>query len=71
MNTFARGSEACVAFYRTLLDELERRAEAGVGPTAVEQYRLVFEGVPNYPFFKRFWGLFREHNARGVAQSAD
>ena len=67
--TFARGSEACVAFYRILLDELERRAEAGVGPTAEERYRLVFEGVPNYPFFRRFWNLFREHNARGVAST--
>lgn len=67
--TFARGSQKCVDFYRFLLDELKRRAEAGVGPTPEEKYRLVFEGVPNYPFFKKFWGLFSQHNARAVAST--
>ncbi len=65
--TIARGTQECVDFYRFLLDELNARAEHGVGPTKKEEYRLVYEGVPNYPFFKNFWGLFREHNARGVA----
>ena len=67
--TFARGSQQCVDFYRFLLDELQRRAEKGVGPTPEESYRLVFEGVPNYPFFKKFWGLFSQHNARCVAST--
>ncbi len=67
--TFARGSQECVDFYRFLLDELTRRAENGVGPTPEEKFRLVFEGVPNYPFFKKFWGLFSSYNARCVAST--
>lgn len=65
--TIARGTQECVDFYRTLLDELSARAEHGVGPTREEEFRLVFEGVPNYPFYKKFWNLFKDHNARGVA----
>ncbi len=65
--TFARGSQECVDFYRFLLEELRLRADKGVGPTTEEKYRLVFEGVPNYPFFKRFWSLFGEYGARCVA----
>lgn len=65
--TLLRGSEEAIDFYRFLLDELRRRYEAGVGPTPREDFRLVFEGVPNYPFFHRFWNLFRSWNARCVA----
>lgn len=67
--TFARGSQKCVDFYKFLLDELKLRAERGIGPTEREDYRLVFEGVPNYPFFKKFWGLFSHYNARCVAST--
>ena len=65
--TIIRGTQEAVDFYRFLLEELKERASHGVGPTPREDYRLVFEGVPNYPFFKKFWNLFRGYNARGVA----
>ncbi len=65
--TFARGTQQCVDFYRLLLEELTLRFENGVGPTEREDYRLIFEGVPNYPFFKKFWSLFVQYNARCVA----
>jgi benzoyl-CoA reductase subunit B len=65
--TLIRGTEECVDFYRFLLQELQERHEKGIGPTPDEKFRLVFEGVPNYPFFKRFWNLFRQWNARCVA----
>ena len=67
--TFARGTQKAIDFYRFLLDELRLRAERGVGPTESEEYRLVFEGVPNYPFFKKFWALFASYNARAVAST--
>jgi len=65
--TLIRGTQECVDFYRFLLQELQERYDKGIGPTAEEKFRLVFEGVPNYPFFKRFWNLFRQWNARCVA----
>jgi benzoyl-CoA reductase subunit B len=65
--TIARGTQECVDFYQVLLDEMNDRVDRGVGPTPREDYRLIYEGVPNYPFFKRFWNLFRQYNARGVA----
>ncbi len=67
--TIIRGTQEAVDFYAFLLDELKERASRGVGPTAEERYRLVFEGVPNYPFFKKFWNLFRQNNARAVAST--
>ncbi len=67
--TLIRGTQECVDFYAFLLEELKERASHGVGPTAREDYRLVFEGVPNYPFFKKFWNLFRQNNARGVVST--
>ncbi len=67
--TLSRGSPECVDFYRFLIDELQRRHEAGVGPTAEEKFRLVFEGVPNYPYFRSFWDLFRKWDARCVAST--
>jgi benzoyl-CoA reductase subunit B len=65
--TLMRGTPEAVDFYKFLLDELYRRYEDGVGPTPKEYFRLVFEGVPNYPFYKKFWNLFRRWNARSVA----
>ncbi|MEM4288038.1 MAG: 2-hydroxyacyl-CoA dehydratase family protein [Candidatus Caldarchaeum sp.] len=67
--TLLRGSRECVDFYAYLLKELQERYEKGVGPTPEERFRLVFEGVPNYPFFKRFWNLFKTWNARCVAST--
>lgn len=67
--TLLRGTPEAVEFYKFLVDELRRRYEAGVGPTEREDFRIVFEGVPNYPFFRRFWGLFKRWNARAVAST--
>ena len=67
--TLLRGTAECVDFYRFLLDELHRRHEAGVGPTKDEKFRIIFEGVPNYPYFKSFWDLFKKWDARCVAST--
>jgi len=64
--TLTRGDKTTADYYRFLVDELQRRAEAGIGPTPEEQFRLVFEGVPNYPYYKDWWSLFKRWNARGV-----
>ena len=65
--TLLRGTQKCVDFYEFTLSELKERAKLGLGPGGEEKFRLVFEGVPNYPFFRRFWNLFLSWGGRCVA----
>jgi benzoyl-CoA reductase/2-hydroxyglutaryl-CoA dehydratase subunit BcrC/BadD/HgdB len=41
-----RGSEACNAYYRLLLDELRDRVSRGVGGIADERHRLLWDNLP-------------------------
>lgn len=41
-----RGTEACNAYYRMLLDELEDRVKQGIGGIRDEQYRLLWDNLP-------------------------
>jgi benzoyl-CoA reductase/2-hydroxyglutaryl-CoA dehydratase subunit BcrC/BadD/HgdB len=41
-----RGSEACNAYYRLLLDELEDRVRRGVGGLREEKHRLLWDNLP-------------------------
>jgi benzoyl-CoA reductase/2-hydroxyglutaryl-CoA dehydratase subunit BcrC/BadD/HgdB len=41
-----RGSEACNAYYRMLLDELRERARRGVGGIRDERHRLLWDNLP-------------------------
>ncbi len=55
-----RGTEAGGRYFKELVEEMEYRAEQGIGTLTEEQYRLVFVGVPCYPIFRRFNELFTE-----------
>ena len=41
-----RGTEACNAYYRVLLDELQRRAAEGIGGIVDERFRLLWDNLP-------------------------
>ena len=55
-----RGTEAGAKYFRDLVEEMEHKAENGIGTMTEELYRLIFVGVPCYPIFRRFNELFSE-----------
>jgi benzoyl-CoA reductase subunit B len=55
-----RGSAKGRAFFDDLVEELEYKADRGIGTVDRERYRLLFVGVPCYPIFRRFTELFSE-----------
>jgi benzoyl-CoA reductase subunit B len=55
-----RGTEAGATYFTDLADEMEYKANNGIGTLSDEQYRLLFVGVPCYPIFRRFNELFTE-----------
>ncbi len=58
-NSF-RGTEEGARYFEELVEEMEYKAEHGIGTLTDEQYRLLFVGVPCYPIFRRFNELFTE-----------
>ncbi len=55
-----RGTEKGSRYFEQLVEEMEYKAENGIGTLTEELYRLVFVGVPCYPLFRRFNELFTE-----------
>jgi benzoyl-CoA reductase subunit B len=57
-----RGTEEGARYFEDLVEEMEARVAAGMGPhgSGGESHRLVFVGVPCYPIFRRFYELFSE-----------
>ncbi|HYL20942.1 MAG TPA: 2-hydroxyacyl-CoA dehydratase family protein [Gemmatimonadales bacterium] len=53
-----RGTPEGAAYFRDLVEELTYKADHGIGTAIVEQWRLIFVGVPCYPIFRRFSELF-------------
>ena len=55
-----RGTEEGARYFEELVEEMEYKAEHGIGTLTDEQYRLLFVGVPCYPIFRQFNELFTE-----------
>ena len=55
-----RGREEGASYFQALVEEMEYKADKGIGTLTDEKYRLVFVGVPCYPMFRRFNELFTE-----------
>jgi benzoyl-CoA reductase subunit B len=55
-----RGTEQGSAYFDDLVEELEQKADRGIGTLTEEKWRLTFVGVPCYPIFRRFSELFTE-----------
>jgi benzoyl-CoA reductase subunit B len=70
-----RGTPEGVEYYRALREEIEERAERGLGPVTPEgplndqRYRLVVEGPPNWTHFRDFWKMFADEGAVVVAST--
>jgi benzoyl-CoA reductase subunit B len=55
-----RGTKAGGEYFQELVEELELKADQGIGTLTDEIYRLLFVGVPCYPIFRRFTELFTD-----------
>jgi len=70
-----RGTEDAVAYYRELREEVEERVVRNEGPVtpdgtpAIERYRLVVEGPPNWTHFNDFWRMFSREGAVMVSST--
>ncbi len=64
-----RGTPEGAAYFHDLVEEMEAKAELGVGAIPEERHRLVFVGVPCYPIFRRFFELFSEWNGVFVSST--
>ncbi|MFQ5838947.1 MAG: 2-hydroxyacyl-CoA dehydratase subunit D, partial [Thermoplasmata archaeon] len=64
-----RGTKECVEYYRVVIEEMEERSRAGVGPVEEEKFRVIYEGPPCWPHFRTFWELFKAWGVVGVAST--
>ncbi len=55
-----RGRKQGGDYFERLVEEMEYKAENGIGTLTDERYRLLFVGVPCYPIFRRFNEMFTE-----------
>ena len=64
-----RGRQEGVDFFHSALEELRAKRDAREGVYAQENFRLVFEGPPPYPYFRTFRDMFARWNACAVAST--
>jgi len=64
-----RGTEGCLEYYRALHREVMERVRLGHGPVPEEKVRIVMEGPPAWPHFRRFWEMFQDWGAVAVAST--
>ncbi|MFQ5748866.1 MAG: 2-hydroxyacyl-CoA dehydratase subunit D [Planctomycetota bacterium] len=64
-----RGTEACLHYYEEAAREIRERVERGLGPIPEEQFRIVVEGPPSWPHFRKFWEMFKKWGAVAVAST--
>ena len=73
--TAFRGTEEAVEYYDVLLEEVEERMAAGMGPMTPdgpiedEKYRIVVEGPPCWTGFRELWKMFHDEGAVVVAST--
>ena len=64
-----RGTPECLAYYEAVSAEIEERVARGIGPVPEERIRIVMEGPPAWPHFRRFWEMFKKWGAVSVAST--
>jgi len=64
-----RGAEEAVAYYRTLLGELEQRAGEGNAAVSGESFRLYWDGMPIWGRLRALSNLFAEFRTAVVAST--
>jgi benzoyl-CoA reductase subunit B len=64
-----RGTQGCLDYYEAVAAEVRERVAKGMGPVAEEKVRIVMEGPPAWPHFRKFWEMFKRWGAVSVAST--
>jgi benzoyl-CoA reductase subunit B len=64
-----RGTEQGLEFFETAYEEYSRLAEDKCGPLDREDFRIVVEGPPPWPYLRVFRDMFTRWNAVAVAST--
>ena len=64
-----RGRPEGARYFEELVEELQYKADNGIGTTFEEQHRLAFVGVPCYPIYRNFAEMFTSHGGIFVGSS--
>ncbi|MBC8328217.1 MAG: 2-hydroxyacyl-CoA dehydratase [Planctomycetes bacterium] len=64
-----RGTQGCLDYYQAVAKEVQERLDMGMGPVAEEKVRIVIEGPPAWPHFRKFWEMFKKWGAVSVAST--
>lgn len=56
-----RGRPEGARYFHDLVEELQYKADNGIGTQFEERYRLAFVGVPCYPIYRHFSEMFTQH----------
>jgi len=64
-----RGTPEGATYFQDLVEEMQYKADHGLGTLRDEKYRLVFVGVPCYPIFRRFNEMFAEWGGAFVSST--
>ncbi len=64
-----RGTRAGSEYFERVVEEMEYKAQHGLGTVREEKYRLIFVGVPCYPIFRRFNEMFTEHGGAFISST--
>ncbi len=64
-----RGRVEGADYFRDVVEELEYKADRGLGTPFDERHRLAFVGVPCYPIYRKFSEMFTQHGGIFVGSS--
>ncbi|MCI0411643.1 2-hydroxyacyl-CoA dehydratase family protein [bacterium] len=64
-----RGMQECIDFFEVAKKEFQERARQGLGAVSPEKFRIVVEGPPPYPYFRKFRDMLAHWGACAVAST--
>ncbi len=63
ITVYLRGTPQCVDYYQTLCDEVQAKADQGIGVVENEQFRLYWENLPIWFKFRDHFNLLKSYGA--------
>jgi bcr-type benzoyl-CoA reductase subunit B len=63
ITVYLRGTPQCVDYYQTLCDEVQAKADKGIGVVEAERFRLYWENLPVWFKFRDHFNLLKSYGA--------
>ena len=63
ITVYLRGTPQCVDYYQTLCDEVQAKADKGIGVVEDERFRLYWENLPVWFKFRDHFNLLKSYGA--------